>query len=105
MDLDVVRRTQRAGPKSGEGLAQKYQEGDGIACVSRTAKTSHDDVRRHAVGAAHVPLYEQQKPSEWKHVLEDSGAKLLLWLLQVEGGRHTSDGYDVVCFEDGGLKL
>ena len=45
--------------------------------MSKNRETSRARCTAPGVGAAHVPLYEQQKPAEWKHVLEDSGAKLL----------------------------
>lgn len=32
----------------------------------------------YAVGAAVVPMYENQDPSDWQHVVHDSGARLLL---------------------------
>ena len=63
----------------GRALAQKnIKRGDRIACVSKNRENLACTMYgAYAVGAAHVPLYEQQKPAEWKHVLEDSGAKLL----------------------------
>ena len=31
----------------------------------------------YGAGCAHVPMYEQQKPSEWEYILADSGASVL----------------------------
>ena len=55
----------------GRALAQKsIGRGDRIACVSKNRENLACTMYgAYAVGAAHVPLYEQQKPAEWKHVL------------------------------------
>ena len=91
----------------GRALAKKsIGRGDRVACVSKNRENLACTMYgAYSVGAAHVPLYEQQKPAEWKHVLEDSGAKLLFVATSelAEAARQVTD-IDVVCFEDGGLE-
>ena len=84
-------------------VAKDIRRGDRIACVSKNREALACTMYgAYAVGAAHVPLYEQQAPSEWRHILEDSGAKLLfVATAELASAARAVTDVDVVCFEDG----
>ena len=54
-------------------------KGDKVAIISRNrfewVLTAYAG---YGLGAVNVPMYEQQKESDWRYILEDSGAKVLI---------------------------
>mmetsp|Transcript_19856 Transcript_19856/g.59104 ORF Transcript_19856/g.59104 Transcript_19856/m.59104 type:complete len:668 (-) Transcript_19856:42-2045(-) len=98
-------RAERA-EKLGGWLAQQGVEpGDRVAVISKNRAEFADTMYgAYAAGAAHVPMYEQQKPDEWKYILEDSEAKVLFVSRQelVEPAAEAAAKYGkrVLCFED-----
>jgi len=55
------------------------KKGDAIAVISRNnLQWVLSAYGGYGVGATHVPMYEQQKESEWRYIIEDSGASILL---------------------------
>ena len=54
-------------------------KGDKVAIISRNrlewVVTAYAG---YGLGAVNVPMYEQQKPSDWEYILQDSGAKVLI---------------------------
>merc|ERR550514_2270872 len=60
----------------------------------------------YGVGAAWVPMYEQQRPKEWEYILRDSGARVVfasrrdIYESVAELAGRCPDVRHVVCFED-----
>eukprot|EP00968_Pinguiococcus_pyrenoidosus_P002877 scaffold164_cov340-Pinguiococcus_pyrenoidosus.AAC.8 len=55
------------------------EEGDRVAVISNNrVEWAIGSFGSYAVGAVYVPMYEAQSPQDWKYILEDSGAKVLL---------------------------
>ena len=53
--------------------------GDNVAVISKNRpEWAVGAYATYGVGAAWVPMYEQQRPKEWEYILRDSGAKLLM---------------------------
>ncbi len=57
----------------------------GVGAGDRVAVISNNRVEwavgayaSYGLGAQYVPMYEAQRPAEWRYILEDSGAKVLL---------------------------
>jgi long-chain acyl-CoA synthetase len=69
------------------------ERGDRVAVISKNREELVTTMYgAYAAGAAHVPMYEQQKPEEWEYILNDSEAKVVFVstaaLLPSARGRH-----------------
>mmetsp|Transcript_26912 Transcript_26912/g.83735 ORF Transcript_26912/g.83735 Transcript_26912/m.83735 type:complete len:664 (-) Transcript_26912:58-2049(-) len=81
------------------------ERGDRVAVISRNrAEFATTMYGAYACGAAHVPMYEQQKPSEWEYILNDSEAKVLFVskkeLLPAAREAAKKHAVKVLCFEE-----
>jgi len=62
------------------GLAQQgIVKGDAVAIISSNrVEWAVAAYATYGLGAMLVPMYEHQLPSDWKYIIEDSGARLLI---------------------------
>lgn len=53
-------------------------KGDRVAVIGKNSlEWAQGAYGTYAAGGAYVPMYENQGPAEWQHVIEDSGAKVV----------------------------
>lgn len=81
------------------------ERGDRVAVISRNREEFANTMYgAYACGAAHVPMYEQQKPAEWEYILNDSEAKVLFVskkeLLPAAREAGKKHAVKVLCFEE-----
>mmetsp|Transcript_17962 Transcript_17962/g.58531 ORF Transcript_17962/g.58531 Transcript_17962/m.58531 type:complete len:680 (+) Transcript_17962:244-2283(+) len=81
------------------------ERGDRVAVISKNREEFVATMYgAYAAGAAHVPMYEQQKPEEWEYILNDSEAKVVFVstaaLLPSAREAARKYGKKVLCFED-----
>ena len=83
------------------------QPGDNVAVISKNRpEWAVGAYATYGVGAAWVPMYEQQRPKEWEYILRDSGARVVfasrrdIYESVAELAGRCPDVRHVVCFED-----
>ncbi len=60
-------------------FSKGIKAGDVVACISYNRKEwAESAYATYSLGAIFVPMYEDQRPKDWKYIIKDSGAKLLL---------------------------
>ena len=81
--------------------------GDNVAVISKNRpEWAVGAYATYGVGAAWVPMYEQQRPKEWEYILRDSGATVVfasrrdIYESVAELAGRCPDVRHVVCFED-----